>query len=351
MAALFGRMMNRREICARVGDLTQIAGVRQYTFNSGRAKGVDAMGLHTGSSSFTLLPSRCLDIADASFCGMPYGYISKSGIRAPQYFVEDGDKGFLDNFFGGLLTTSGLGNIGSSGEDRGKRYGMHGQLSNIPADETSVSTIWEEDECVFRVQASMRHSRFYGEDLLFCRKIEARLGENRIFLEDSVENQDFSPAVNMLLYHINFGYPLVDENTEFITSPVLRTQPRTSKAAEGMNEYRKLSAPVPDYEEECFYHWFETGNDGLAYAALYNPDLDFSAYLIYRPAELPYFVQWKMMRAKEYVFGFAPCNSLCEGRSDARKKGLLPEILPFESKTYRLELGAVEGRFHPENHR
>ena len=350
MATIFGKRMSRQEICARVGSLSQIAGIRQYTFNSGRAKGVNAIEINTGSAAYGLLPSRCLDIAYASFRGLPYGYMSKSDIRGPEYFVENGDKGFLDNFFGGLLTTSGLGNIGASSVDQGRSYGMHGELANIPADETSVSTTWEEDECVFRVQASIRHSRFYGEDLLFSRKVETRLGESRIRIEDTVENQDFKPAAGMLLYHINFGYPLVDENTEFLTPAIVRTQPRTKKAAKGLGAFRELSTPVPGYEEECFYHWFEADSKGHAYASLYNPELDFSVYLIYDMDALPYFVQWKMMRTREYVFGLAPCNSWCEGRGDARERGLLPVIEPFEKRTYRLEIGAVEGRFDPEKH-
>jgi hypothetical protein len=348
MAKLFGKQLTRQQIYARVGSLSQIAGIRQYTLNSGRAEGVDAVEVNTGYFSFVLLPSRCLDIAAASYRGIPLGYMSKSGIRAPQYFYESGDKGFLDSFYGGLLTTSGLNNIGASSADGGKNYGMHGELANTPAEEVCCETGWEGDECGFCVRANMMHGRFYGEDLLFQRTVTARMGENRIVIEDSIENLDFEPAVNMLLYHINFGYPLVDETTEFLTSPIVKTQPRTPKAALGLDAFRALCLPTPRYEEECFYHWFRADADGYAYTALYNPDLGFSVYLKYDTKALPYYVQWKMMRSREYVFGFAPCNSWCEGRGDARAKGLLPQIEPFEKKTFRLELGIVEGRFAPD---
>ncbi|MDR1579108.1 MAG: aldose 1-epimerase family protein [Synergistaceae bacterium] len=347
MAKVFGKQMTRQEIYARVGNLTQIAGIKRYTLNSGRGKGVDAIDVNTGCFSFTLLPSRCLDISAVFYRGIQLGYMSKSGIRSPQYFNENGNKGFLDNFFGGLLTTSGLNNIGASSVDQGKEYGMHGELANTPAEEISCETEWDGDECNFFIRAKMMHSRFYGEDLLFERKVTACLGENRILLEDVVENLDFEPAAIMLLYHINFGYPLVDDVTEFIASPIVKTQPRTPKAELGIDVFNVFCPPIPLYEEECFYHWFETDVDGNAYTALYNPILNFSMYLKYDTKALPYFVQWKMMRSREYVFGFAPCNSWCEGRGDARDKGALQFLEPFEKKIFRLELGVVEGRFRP----
>ena len=345
MAKLFGKEMTRKEICARIGNLSQVAGIKQYTYNSGRADGVEAIEVGTGDFSFVALPSRCLDIAFASYKGRQMGYISKSGIRSSHYFVERGDKGFLDNFFGGLMTTSGLNNIGASSHDMGKDFGMHGELSNIPADEKSAETLWNGDECTFRLRAKMFHSRFYAEDLGFDRVITAKLGENRLFVEDTVENLDFNSAPNMLLYHINFGYPLVDEHTEFITSPIVKTVPRTPKAARGLETFGKLSVPINNYEEECFYHWFAPGDNASAFTALYNPELDLSFYLRYDTNALPYFIQWKMMREREYVFGFAPATTLVDGRSDAREKGVLPFIQPFEKKKYRLELGVVEGRY------
>ncbi|MCI8853325.1 MAG: DUF4432 family protein [Lachnospiraceae bacterium] len=91
----------------------------------------------------------------------------------------------------------------------------------------------------------MHQSRFYGEDLLFPREICTSFGSHKITLRDTVENLDFSPAPVFLLYHINFGFPLLDENTYISCPSVEKVVPRTSSAASGLPKARTMTAPVP----------------------------------------------------------------------------------------------------------
>ena len=108
MTRVFGKEYSREELLKKTGNLSQISGINEFTFNSGRAKGVDAIDVNAGDLKFTVLPSRCLDVGQASFKGYPFAYLSKSGLRSSAYFFEDKGKGFLDSFYGGLLTTCGL---------------------------------------------------------------------------------------------------------------------------------------------------------------------------------------------------------------------------------------------------
>lgn len=79
-------------------------------------------------------------------------YISKSEVCSPEFFQENGDKGFLDNFFGGLLTTSGLSNLGTANEDEGVKYGLHGTISNIPASNVAVEKVWKGDDYLLTIR-------------------------------------------------------------------------------------------------------------------------------------------------------------------------------------------------------
>ena len=147
MARLYGKVMSKDDIRKRVGDISQIADMRLMSFEEGKARGMRSIECRNGSGlDFTILPDRGMDIAWASFQGMPFSYISKSEVCRPDYFVENKEKGFLDNFFAGVLTTSGLSNTGSPNEDEGKAYGLHGVINNIPANEVSITKEWNADE-------------------------------------------------------------------------------------------------------------------------------------------------------------------------------------------------------------
>ena len=56
----------------------------------------------------------------------------------------------------------------------------------------------------------------FGENLVLTRRIEAQLGGRAIAILDRVENRGFRPTPHMLLYHFNFGWPLLDQGSRFL---------------------------------------------------------------------------------------------------------------------------------------
>ncbi|MBO9573593.1 MAG: DUF4432 family protein, partial [Chitinophagaceae bacterium] len=124
---------DRRFLQSRVGDISQIAGLKRYAFTEGKAKGVEAVDVKTGSGlNFTILPGRGMDLAWAEFRGIPFGYISKTGIVSPEYY-ESKDLEWLRTFFAGLLTTCGLSNVGPMTDEPHpvfgtQHFGLHGRI-------------------------------------------------------------------------------------------------------------------------------------------------------------------------------------------------------------------------------
>ena len=94
--------MDKKKLLKHVGGVEQIGGIRGVTFNDGKAKGVRAIEVSTGNLRFTILPDRCMDIAQASFKGQAISWISKTGITALQYYEKDGKK---FDFFGYKVIT------------------------------------------------------------------------------------------------------------------------------------------------------------------------------------------------------------------------------------------------------
>lgn len=82
---------NHDFLMKRMGDISQLAGLKRYEMLDGKARGVEAVDFKTGTGfQFTVLPGRGMDIAWASYQGVPISYMSKTGIVSPAYYNPEG---------------------------------------------------------------------------------------------------------------------------------------------------------------------------------------------------------------------------------------------------------------------
>ena len=334
--------MNKHELLRYVGDYSQMFGISEYVLTGGKAKGVRAFDINNGAGlEFTVLADRCLDIGRLSFKGVNCSFLSKTGIVSPMYHNRN-DASFFHNFFGGLLTTCGLRNVGNSSNDNGESFALHGLISNTPGEEVCASTVWDGDLPVMTISGQMREARFFGENMLLKRKITCPYGENRIRIHDCVENLGFKRERLMLLYHFNLGYPLLDEDA-ILLSPSKTVEPRDSEASKGCHSWQKMQQPTKDYAEQVFYHDLKTDADGNTCVAMVNHRLELGIAIHFNKKQLFNLTQWKQMGEGEYVLGIEPCNCYVGGRLDPRNKGVEEFLEPGESKDFDIEVKIMTG--------
>ncbi|WP_054954677.1 aldose 1-epimerase family protein [Paenibacillus dakarensis] len=334
--------LNKREILKYVGDFSQVFGTKDYTLSGGKAQGVRAIDVKNGSGlEFTVLPDRGLDIAWLSYKGSNISYISKTGIVAPEYYNEAGTS-FFRNFFAGFLTTCGLMNVGSPCEDHGESFGLHGRISNTPAEEVYSGTEWIDGQPVLKIRGRMREAKVFGENVTLDREITCRVGDNKLTIRDTVENNGFRKEPLMLLYHFNMGYPMLDEHAYLVT-PTLKVEPRDEEAQKGVAAYHVFQKPTPDYLEQVFYHDLRAASSGATCVALINEELGLGVAIRFNKNQLFNLVQWKQMGEGEYVLGIEPSNCFVGGREDARKTGVLDELEPGEVRAFEIEAEILEG--------
>ncbi|MDC7289390.1 aldose 1-epimerase family protein [Blautia schinkii] len=334
---LYGKKMSRVEFTKYVGDISQIADARESILSSGKADGVRAVDVRTGSGfQFTVLPTRGMDIAWAEYKGQAVSFIGKAGVTHPAYFEKDG-LSFLRGFFCGLVTTCGLTYFGAPCTDEGQELGLHGRISNIPAQNVCVKKYWEGDEYIIKISGQVTESSVFGENLVLTREIETKLGAKSVKITDTVENIGFDQQPLMILYHCNFGYPIVNENTVLIEPEGTVVQARDSEGVvEKCFEFQK---PTHGYQEQVFYH--NVPADKVK-AVLYNPEIRLGAYVAFHKNQFSHFGEWKMMGEGDYVVGLEPSNAIPEGRDVVRARGELEFIQPGEKRKFELEIGIVE---------
>ena len=334
--------LTKREMLKYAGDFSQLFGIKEYYLAGGKAKGVKAFDVRNGSGlEFTVLADRCLDIAGLSFKGTNCSYISKTGIVAPEYYDENG-IGFLRSFHAGFLTTCGLRNVGVPCEDNGETFSLHGRISNTPGEEVCAATEWIDDVPVLTISGKMREARLFGENLVLSRKITCKYGENKITIQNTVENLGFKREALMLLFHFNIGYPLLDEDSILVT-PTGKLTPRDPEALKGEISYHQCQQPTPDYSEQVFYHNLKSDAQGETCVALINKNLKLGVAIHFNKNQFFNFTQWKQMGEGEYVMGMEPCNCYVGGRVDPRNSGILEYLEPGEIRNFDLTIELLNG--------
>lgn len=342
MAKIFGKELSRGEVMKRVGDISQIADARESILTSGKGESVRAIDVKTGSGlEFTVLPSRGMDIAWTGYQGKPVSFISKAGIVRPDVYEKDG-LSFLRSFTCGMVTTCGLTYMGAPCEDEGEALGLHGRISNIPAQDVSVFKEWTGDDFLIRVRGKVSESAMFGENMVLTRVIETKLGAKSFCVHDLVENIGFNDQPFMILYHINFGYPVVSENSRLIQSERPIVTARDEEAEKGLDSYDQFEKPVHGYSEQVFFHDTHCSDKEEAYGCIFNDELQYGAYLKYSLKDFTHFGVWKMMGEGDYVVGLEPGNWYPLGRAEARKRGELKILAPGEKAEFHYEIGVVE---------
>ena len=313
-----------------IGHDSQLYGVEEHRLVGGKGDGMRIYQVNNGKGmELTICPDRCCDIPRLRFKGINLGYMSPCGYAAPAYYEGVGDK-FLKTFTAGFLTTCGLQAVGTPGVDEGEELPLHGSIGQLPCEQT----YWTEEEGKLIVHGVVKDETIFGRKLRLTRKIIVSLEENSFEINDIIENTGDRVEPLEVLYHMNMGDPLLDEDSE-ITIPAVEVKGRDAHAAEDIENWMNMEKPTPGYQERCYYHTFK---EGKGKASIYQPKLDIGLTMEFDANELDGFTEWKMMGVRDYVLGLEPGNCTPDGRAAMREQGMLKFLQPGEKKQYVVKI-------------
>jgi len=332
--------VGRSELARRVGGLEQLGGAARMTFAEGPARGMEAIEVRSGGGlAFQILPDRGMGIGLASLCGGPLCWVSAAGAVAPWYYNPAG-SGWLQSFGGGLMASCGLTNVGAACRVDGVEVGLHGRMSHTAARDVSVERRWIGDSFHIAVSGTILDYSVLGPALELRRTYDVVLGENRFRLRDEVANVGARPQPLFLLYHFNFGYPLLSETAVLDIAPQAAVSARDPAYAEAAADWRRLEAPRFGAEERVLQHRLSGGGATEARVRLENQigDARVGVEMTFPLAALSHLTEWKMMGEREYVLGLEPGTCFASGREDALARGDVEILAPGATKTVDLSV-------------
>lgn len=276
----------------QISNLSQVAYIRRYILSDGKEEGIRVVEVNNGNIRFMLNESKALDIMQLWHKGDNISFISKNGFTKRETL-------FSGRFEGGMLYTVGL---DSAGEREG--FETHGSFHNIPA--KIISLICNDEK--IEVVAEIEDTALFGRNLKIERKIVTEINGDTITLHDTVINNGTKDENFCVLYHVNVGYPMLDEGVEVLYDGQT-VVPRTALAKERIGEIHGFLKPVDNQEERCY---FIENREPLF--KVVNKKINKTFTLKYSKDTLPKTVLWQSNATGDYALGLEPTTTFLDDK-------------------------------------
>ena len=315
--------------------------VTKRTLRGGLREGVDVIEVDNGRFRFVLVPTRGMGIWRAAQDDVLLGW--RSPVKGPVHpaFVrleEASGIGWLGGF-DELLVRCGLESNGApeKNADGTLRYGLHGKIANTPAHQVQVSIDGEGGEIA--VTGTVDETRMFGSKLRLTSTVTTRAGQLGMTITDRVTNLSAEPADLELLYHINFGPPLVGPDAKVVL-PVSLMAPRDRVAVENLDQWDTYGPASPGSAEAVFFFALAADEEGQTRALLHNAAADRGVSLRFEKERLPCFSLWKNRQADVdgYVTGLEPAINFPNTKSFEKAQGRVAVLEPGESRLFEIAL-------------
>ena len=335
-------MNDKRDLMKYMGSMQQAAYIRPLTYAEGRSTGLKAYEVKNGPLCYKLMADKCLDMCELSYKGVNFSFLSKPGLQGRNAYDTAGDEA-IRGIMGGMFFTCGVETICAPCTVDGVDYPMHGRMRTTPGEHLSADAFWAEDGYHLRASAEMREAALFGENMTLRRSIETVYGQKTVTLTDVFENQGYRDEPLMLLYHINLGWPFLDESLRLYI-PTRKVTPRDAEAEGHEGEYDRMDPPKDNEPEYVFIHDLAPDADGSLRAVAVNEALGLGLEIGWNEANLPYFMEWKSTASGDYVIGLEPANSSVYGRPWHEERDTVHRLAPFATEKNVLTFTILDGQ-------
>src|SRR5262249_28727176 len=187
----------------------------------------------------------------------------------------------------------------------------------------------------------------FGPQLRLTSEISTEIGKAEFGFDDTVTNLSDAPQEMQLLYHTNFGTPLLGKGSEFV-APVKQVAPMNPASAEGgLKDWNRYGGPHPaPYAAKVFNMQLYGDAKGETKAMLKSPDGSQGVLMRFDPNGLPYMPLWKneVTPKAGFVPGLEPGTAFPNPRPVDRAAGRVPKLKGGDSYHVRLSISALTGK-------
>ena len=313
--------------------------ISKRTLHGGKQEGSELIEVDNGKMTFWVIPTRGMNVLRVKTGDITLGWTSPiKEVVNPAFMTLDarGGLGWLDGF-NEWLVRCGFEWSGHPGMDDGKLMTLHGRLGNTPASKVIVSV---DDQAPHRIHIRGRVDEkvFKFADYEAWTEISTEPGSISLRISDTLTNRSDYEREFQVIYHGNFGPPLLEEGSEFVGA-VKQVTPFNANAAKDIATWTTYLGPTRDFGEQVFNVIPFADDNGMTTVMLHNKAASLGIRITYDVKELPYFTLWKNTDTlKEgYVTGLEPGTGFAYTRRIERRLGRVPKLAPGASRAFTLD--------------
>ncbi|WP_033789649.1 aldose 1-epimerase family protein [Pantoea septica] len=313
--------------------------LQQKVLHGGKQEGSKVLTITSKNGlTIALSPTRGMDLLHVNGDGVRLGWDSPvNEVVNPAYINLESRNGlgWLEGF-NEMMVRCGYEWTGHPVTKDGRIYTLHGKAGNTPASRVEV-TVDEKAPHEIRVRGLLKENTFKKANLETWTELRYVPGAKSFTLHDVLTNRGDYPHDYQIIYHSNFGTPILEKDARFI-APLKSVSPFNDYAKTGLKAWNTYDAPTKDFDEMVFNLVPKADSSGKTLAAVINSKGDKGASIEFDTHQLPLLTMWKNTDTLKqgYVTGIEPGTNYAYPVTIEKEQGRVKQLAPGQSTTFEL---------------
>lgn len=312
--------------------------IQNNVLKGGKQDGSQVITISSGNFTIKVSPTRGMGILSVEGDGVRMGWDSPVDevVNPSNITLESrGGLGWLDGF-NEMMVRCGFEWTGHPVTADGMIYTLHGRAGNTPVSKLVIDV---EDKAPYTitVKGLIKENTFKKSHLETWATLSYIPGQKSFTVHDIVTNKGDYVRDYQIIYHSNYGTPILEEGAQFI-APVKEISPFNDYAVEGLQDWQTYLGPTKDFDEMVFNVYPYADEQGMTKVMLANKTGDMGAGIEFNINQLPVLSLWKNTDTLKqgYVTGLEPGTSFAYPVTIEREQKRVRQLEPGQSAEFSL---------------
>ncbi|NKG28576.1 aldose 1-epimerase family protein [Erwinia rhapontici] len=313
--------------------------IEQKVLHGGKQEGSKVLTITSKNGlTISLSPTRGMDLLKVTGHGVRLGWDSpvKEVVNPANINLESRNGlGWLEGF-NEMMVRCGFEWTGHPVTKDGVIYTLHGKAGNTPASKVEV-IVDDKAPHEIRIRGLLKETTFKKANLETWTELRYIPGSDAFTVHDVLTNQADYPHDYQIIYHSNFGTPILEKDARFI-APLKSVSPFNDYAKKGLDGWNVYGAPTKDFDEMVFNLTPKADSNGKTVAAVINSKGDKGASIEFDTHQLPLLTMWKNTDTLKqgYVTGIEPGTNYAYPVTIEKEQGRVKQLQPGQSTAFTL---------------
>ncbi|WP_085248123.1 aldose 1-epimerase family protein [Gilliamella mensalis] len=320
--------------------------IQNTVLKGGKQDGTELLTISSDNFTIQLIPTRGLGILSVVGDGIRMGWDSPvNEVVHPKYINLEsrGGIGWLDGF-NEMMVRCGFEWTGHATQADGMMYTLHGRAQNTPVSKLIVD-VSDKAPYTITVKGLIKENTFKKSNLETWASISYVPGSKEFTVHDVVTNKSDYTRDYQIIYHSNFGTPILEEGARFV-APVKEISPFNSYAKDGLNTWQTYLGPTKDFDEMVFNVYPFADENGQTQVMVTNKAGDKAAGIAFNTKQLPVLSLWKNTDTLKqgYVTGLEPGTSFAYPVTIERQQKRVRQLKSGQSTEFTLTYSLLSSK-------